>query len=169
MPKPMYHQAGNRLHVHQFLTKKNKNIFYEKGKYGNLSKTALYYIGGLPKHANALCAFTNPSTNSYKRLVPGFEAPVAITFGYANRSSAVRIPKYVKDPQFTRMEYRPPDATSNPYLCFSAMLMAGIDGILNKIDPTAEGFSPFDTNIFELEKRKKFIFSREIFQKLFML
>lgn len=158
MPKPMYHQAGNGLHVHQFLTKKNKNIFYEKGKYGNLSKTALYYIGGLLKHANALCAFTNPSTNSYKRLVPGFEAPVAITFGQANRSSAIRIPKYVKDPQFTRMEYRPPDATSNPYLCFSAMLMAGIDGILNKIDPTAEGFGPFDTNIFELEKSKKIHF-----------
>lgn len=107
MPKPMYHQAGNGLHVHQFLTKNNKNIFYEKGKYGNLSKTALYYIGGLLKHANALCAFTNPSTNSYKRLVPGFEAPFAITFGQANRLSAVRIPKYEKDPQFTRVKYRP--------------------------------------------------------------
>jgi glutamine synthetase len=158
MPKPMFHQAGNGLHVHQFLTKKGKNVFYEKGKYGNLSKLALYYIGGLLKHANALCAFTNPSTNSYKRLVPGFEAPVAITFGQANRSSAIRIPKYVNNPQFTRMEYRPPDATANPYLSYSAMLMAGIDGIINKIDPTKEGFGPFDSNIFELEKDKRIHF-----------
>jgi len=158
MPKPMFHQAGNGLHVHQFLTKKMKNVFYEKGKYGNLNKTALYYIGGLLKHANALCAFTNPSTNSYKRLVPGFEAPVAITFGQANRSSAIRIPKYVNNPQYTRMEYRPPDATANPYLCFSAMLMAGIDGIINEIDPIKEGFGPFDTNIFELEKDKRIHF-----------
>lgn len=158
MPKPMFHQAGNGLHVHQFLTKKNKNVFYEKGAYGNLNKTALYYIGGLLKHANALCAFTNPSTNSYKRLVPGFEAPVAITFGQANRSSAVRIPKYINNPQYTRLEYRPPDATANPYLCYSAMLMAGIDGIINKIDPTKEGFGPFDTNIFELEKDKRIHF-----------
>lgn len=158
MPKPMFHQAGNGLHVHQFLTKKKKNVFYKKGAYGNLDKTALYYIGGLLKHASALCAFTNPSTNSYKRLVPGFEAPVAITFGQANRSSAIRIPKYVNNPQFTRLEYRPPDATANPYLCYSAMLMAGVDGIINKIDPTEEGFGPFDTNIFELEKDKRIHF-----------
>lgn len=154
MPKPMFHQAGNGLHVHQFLTKKSKNVFYKKGEYGNLSKTALYYIGGLLKHAPALCAFTNPSTNSYKRLVPGFEAPVAITFGQANRSSAIRIPKYINDPKMTRMEYRPPDATSNPYLCYSAMLMAGLDGIINKIEPSQEGFGPYDTNIFDLGKDK---------------
>ncbi len=158
MPKPMFQQSGNGLHVHQFLTNLGKNIFYEKGKYGSLSKIALNYIGGLLKHANALCAFTNPSTNSYKRLVPGFEAPVAITYGQANRSSAIRIPKYINNPEFTRIEYRPPDATANPYLCLSAMLMAGIDGIINEIDPVKEGFGPFDTNIFELEKDKRIHF-----------
>ncbi|MCX8011449.1 MAG: type I glutamate--ammonia ligase, partial [Ignavibacteria bacterium] len=152
MPKPMFQQSGNGLHVHQFLTKNKKNIFYKKGAYANLSQTALYYIGGLLKHASALSAFTNPSTNSYKRLVPGFEAPVAISFGQANRSSAIRIPKYINDPQMTRLEYRPPDATANPYLCLSAMLMAGIDGVINKIDPTKEGFGPYDTNIFDIDR-----------------
>jgi glutamine synthetase len=151
MPKPMYQQAGSGLHVHQFLTKKGENIFYKQGEYANFNETGLYYIGGLLKHADALAAFTNPSTNSYKRLVPGFEAPVALTFSQANRSSCVRIPRYVYDPKETRLEYRPPDATANPYLMLAAMLMAGIDGIVNKIDPRAEGFGPIDGNIFEKE------------------
>lgn len=145
MPKPMYNQAGSGLHLHQFLLKQGKNIFHEKGAYANFSKTGFAYIGGLLKHAPALAAFTNPSTNSYKRLVPGFEAPVAITFGQANRSSAIRIPRYVHDPGETRLEYRPPDATANPHLMLAAMMLAGIDGIVNGIDPVAEGYGPFDT------------------------
>ncbi len=149
MPKPMYQQAGSGMHVHQFLTKNGKNIFYKDGEYANFGETGLYYIGGLLKHAPALAAFTNPSTNSYKRLVPGFEAPVALTYSQANRSSCVRIPRYVSDPNETRMEYRPSDATANPYLMLAAMLMAGIDGIINKIDPREEGFGPYDENVFD--------------------
>jgi len=154
MPKPMFKQAGSGWHVHQFLTRNGKNVFYNKGTYANLNDTAHYYIGGLLKHARALSAIINPSTNSYKRLVPGFEAPTAITFGQANRSSAIRIPSYVSDPEMTRLEYRPPDATSNPYLALSAMLMAGVDGILNKIDPTEEGFGPCDANISDESSRQ---------------
>ncbi len=145
MPKPMYKHPGSGMHIHQFLIKNSVNIFYKKGAYGNFSKTGLYYIGGLLKHAPALCAFTNPSTNSYKRLVRGFEAPVSITYGLANRTSTVRIPSYVSDPKETRLEYRPPDATCNPYLCNAALLMAGIDGILNKTDPVKEGWGPADS------------------------
>ncbi len=136
-------------------TKRGRNVFYEKGQYANMSETGLFYIGGLLRHARALCALTNPSTNSYKRLVPGFEAPVAITYGMANRSSAVRIPSYVADPEKVRLEYRPPDATANPYFALSAMLMAGIDGIVNRIDPRQEGFGPFDTNIFSDAMKEK--------------
>ena len=149
MPKPMYQQAGSGLHVHQYLTKDGENIFHQGGEYANFSETGLYYIGGLLKHAAALSAFTNPSTNSFKRLVPGFEAPVALTYSQANRSSCVRIPRYVTDAKETRLEYRPGDATANPYLMMAAMLMAGIDGIVNKIDPRKEGFGPFDENVFD--------------------
>jgi hypothetical protein len=144
MPKPMYQQAGSGLHLHQYLTRNGKNAFYEAGRYANFNDIGRWYIGGLLKHAHALAAFTNPSTNSYKRLVPGFEAPVAVTFGQANRSSCVRIPRYIYDPEETRLEYRPPDATGNPYLMLAAMLMAGIDGIVNKIDPEKEGYGPHD-------------------------
>ena len=158
MPKPLFRQAGSGWHVHQFLTKNGKNAFHAKGKYANMNKTGLYYIGGLLKHAGAISAIANPSTNSYKRLVPGFEAPVAMTFGMANRSSAVRIPSYVSDPEKTRLEYRPPDATANPYLALAAMLMAGLDGIVNKIDPTKEGFGPIDTNIFDESMKGRFRF-----------
>jgi glutamine synthetase len=149
MPKPMYHQPGNGMHLHLFLTKNGKNAFYKKGVYGNINEMGRYFIGGLLKHGPALSAFTNPSTNSYKRLVPGFEAPVALTFGRGNRSSAIRIPKYINNPNETRFEYRPPDATANPYFCLSAMLLAGLDGIVNKIDPTKEGFGPFDINVHD--------------------
>jgi glutamine synthetase len=144
MPKPMYMQPGSGLHLHQYLVKDGKNVFHKKSGYANFSQVGLYYIGGLLKHAPALAALTNPSTNSYKRLVRGFEAPVTITFGLANRTATIRIPSYVSDPEMTRLEYRPPDATCNPYLCLSALLMAGLDGILNKIDPIKEGWGPAD-------------------------
>lgn len=147
MPKPMYQQAGNGMHLHLYLTKKGKNAFYKKGEYGNINELGRYFIGGMLKHGPALAAFTNPSTNSYKRLVPGFEAPVALTYGQGNRASAIRIPKYVTNPEETRFEYRPPDATANPYLCLVAMLLAGIDGVVNKIDPVKEGFGPIDKDI----------------------
>lgn len=158
MPKPLFQQAGSGWHVHQFLTAQGKNIFYGQDGYGRMNPTGLHYIGGILKHAHALSALTNPSTNSYKRLVPGFEAPVTVTFGMANRSSAVRIPSYVTDPDKTRLEYRPPDATSNPYLSLSAMLMAGLDGIINQIDPVKEGFGPFDVNVFDDSMAGKFHF-----------
>ncbi|MDR3666003.1 MAG: type I glutamate--ammonia ligase [Ignavibacteriaceae bacterium] len=149
MPKPMYMQSGNGMHLHMFITKNGKNMFYEKGTYGNIGQLGMYFIGGMLKHAPALSAFTNPSTNSYKRLVPGYEAPVALTFGQGNRASAIRIPKYVSNPDEARFEYRPPDATANPYLCLCAMLLAGIDGVVNKIDPVKEGYGPYDKNFFE--------------------
>jgi glutamine synthetase len=150
MPKPMYQQSGNGMHLHLYLTKNGTNLFYKKGEYGNLSEMGRFFVGGLLKHGSSLSAFTNPSTNSYKRLVPGFEAPVALTYGMGNRSSAIRIPKYINNPDETRFEYRPPDATANPYLCLSAMLLAGIDGIVNKIDPVKEGFGPIDGNVESL-------------------
>jgi glutamine synthetase len=143
----MFHQAGSGMHLHLFLTRNGKNAFYKKGEYGNLNESGKFFIGGLLKHARTLSAFTNPSTNSYKRLVPGFEAPVALTYSKGNRSSAIRIPAYVSNPELTRLEYRPPDSTANPYLCLSAMLLAGIDGIVNKIDPEKEDYGPFDKNI----------------------
>lgn len=149
MPKPMYQQAGNGMHLHFFMTKAGKNAFYKKGEYANMNQLGRYFIGGMLKHGPALSAFTNPSTNSYKRLVPGFEAPVAMTYGQGNRASAIRIPKYISNPNETRFEYRPPDATANPYLCLTAMLLAGIDGVVNKVDPVKEGFGPFDKNITE--------------------
>lgn len=154
MPKPMYRQAGNGMHLHLYLTKNGKNAFYKKGEYGNVNELGRFFIGGMLKHGKALSAFTNPSTNSYKRLVPGFEAPVALVYGQGNRASAIRIPKYVTNPEETRFEFRPPDATANPYLCLSAMLMAGIDGVINKIDPVKEGYGPFDKNIKDDESLK---------------
>jgi glutamine synthetase len=147
MPKPMYQQAGNGMHLHLYLTRKGKNAFYKKGEYGSLNQLARFFIGGMLKHGPALSAFTNPSTNSYKRLVPGFEAPVALTYAMGNRASAVRIPKYVTNPDEARFEYRPPDSTANPYLCLTAMLLAGIDGVVRKIDPVKEGYGPFDTDL----------------------
>jgi len=152
MPKPLYNEAGSGMHIHLHLFKNNKPLFYDKNGYAGLSELALFFIGGILKHGPALLAFTNPSTNSYKRLVPGFEAPVKAIFGLANRSAAIRIPKYANTPETKRFEFRPPDATSNMYLALSAMLMAGIDGIKNKIDPIKEGFGPYDINVFTLPK-----------------
>jgi glutamine synthetase len=133
MPKPLVGDNGNGMHVHQSLTKGGENVF-SGDQYGGLSETALYYIGGVLHHAKALCAFTNASTNSYKRLVPGFEAPTLLAYSAKNRSASIRIP-YVSSPKARRLEVRFPDNTGNPYFSFTAMLMAGIDGIQNKIHP----------------------------------
>ncbi len=148
MPKPLYGEAGSGMHFHQHLFKDSRNVFYDPQGYGCLSQEGLYYIGGLLAHGAALLAITNPSTNSYRRLVPGFEAPVNAFFSLGNRSAAVRIPKYATQPDTARMEFRPPDATCNVYLALAAQLLAGLDGIKNKIDPTEAGFGPFDANIF---------------------
>jgi glutamine synthetase len=155
MPKPIYNQAGNGMHFHIMLHKKGKNVFFKKGGYADLSKEALYFIGGVLQHGKSVVAFTNPSTNSFKRLLPGFEAPVKLFFGLANRSAAIRIPKYVTDTTTKRFEFRTGDATCNPYLAMSALLMAGLDGIKHKIDPTKNGFGPFDDNVFAWSEEKK--------------
>ena len=148
MPKPLYGEAGSGMHFHQHLFKKGRNVFYDAKGYGCLSKAGLYYIGGLLAHGPALLALTNPSTNSYSRLVPGYEAPVNAFFSLGNRSAAVRIPKYATQPDTARMEFRPPDATCNVYLALAGQLLAGLDGIQRKLDPTEAGFGPIDANIF---------------------
>jgi glutamine synthetase len=155
MPKPLFGEAGSGMHFHQHLFKKKKNVFYDASGYGCISRDGLYYIGGLLAHGPALLAITNPSTNSYRRLVPGYEAPVNAFFSLGNRSAAVRIPKYANQPGTARMEFRPPDATGNVYLMLAAMLMAGLDGIKNKIDPTASGFGPIDQNIFAWSEEQR--------------
>ena len=145
MPKPLFGDNGSGMHCHQSLWKNGQPLFYGNG-YANLCEIALYYIGGILKHAPALCAFTNPTTNSYKRLVPGFEAPVNLAYSQRNRSAAIRIPTYSSSPKAKRIEVRFPDGSCNPYLAFAAMLMAGIDGIINKIDPG----EPLDKDIYAL-------------------
>lgn len=145
MPKPMYGDNGSGMHVHISIWKGGKNLFAGKG-YAGLSEMALYFIGGLLKHAPSLLAFCAPTTNSYKRLVPGYEAPVNLAYSQRNRSAAVRIPMYSPSEKAKRIEFRPPDPTSNPYYCFSALLMAGLDGIQNKIEPG----QPLDKNIYDL-------------------
>ena len=155
MPKPFSGECGSGLHVHIHLFKEGEPLFYDENGYSGLSQTALHAIGGLLKHAPAIMPFTNPSTNSYKRLIPGFEAPVSICFGTANRSAVIRIPGYATEPHEKRFEIRSPDATCNPYFAYSAILMAVIDGIENKIDPTAEGFGPYDINLYNLDSDKK--------------
>ena len=145
MPKPLYGDNGSGMHCHQSIWKDGKNLF-AGDKYGGLSQMALYYIGGIIKHAKALCAFTNPTTNSYKRLVPGFEAPVNMAYSSRNRSASLRIPMMSANPKAKRVEYRTPDPSCNGYLAFAAMLMAGLDGIENKIDPG----QPLDKDIYGL-------------------
>jgi len=150
MPKPLYNVAGSGMHFHQHLFRGEEPLFYKKGGYADLSDTALYYIGGLLSHGPALLALTNPSTNSYKRLVPGFEAPIKSFFSLGNRSAAIRILKYATEPMEKRIEFRPPDASCNIYLAMAAMLMAGIDGIQRRLDPRELGFGPFDVNVYNL-------------------
>ena len=147
MPKPLFQDNGSGMHVHQSLWKDGKNAFYDSQGYSLLSESALYYIGGLLKHARSLCAIIAPTTNSYKRLVPGYEAPVNIAYSQRNRSACVRIPVYFKSEKAKRIEFRPPDPSCNPYLGFSALLMAGLDGIQNKIHPG----DPLDKDLYDLE------------------
>lgn len=155
MPKPIYGEAGNGMHVHMLLMKDGKPVFYDENGYSHLSRTAHYFIGGLLKHIGSLCAFTNPSTNSFKRLVPGYEAPVTIGYATSNRSAVIRIPAYAKTPGAKRFELRNPDATANPYYAYAAILMAGIDGVKNRIDPEAQGWGPYDCNLYELSDEEK--------------
>jgi glutamine synthetase len=155
MPKPILGEAGSGMHVHIQLFKDGVPVFYDAKGYSGLSSTALFFIDGLLRHAPALCALTNPSTNSYKRLVPGYEAPVSICYATSNRSAVIRIPDYAKTPDQKRFEIRNPDATCNPYYAYSAILMAGLDGIRNKIDPVKEGFGPYDVNLYSLPKQEQ--------------
>jgi glutamine synthetase len=145
MPKPLFGDNGSGMHTHQSLWNKGKPLFAGK-EYAGLSQMALYYIGGILKHAKALAGICNPTTNSYKRLVPGYEAPVNLAYSARNRSAAIRIPTFSESPKARRIEYRPPDPAANPYLCYAALLMAGLDGVLNKIDPG----EPMDKNLYEL-------------------
>jgi glutamine synthetase len=145
MPKPLFNDNGTGMHVHVSLWKNGENLFAGDG-YAGLSETAMYAIGGILKHTPSLLAFTSPTTNSYKRLVPGFEAPVNLAYSRRNRSAAVRIPMYSTSPKAKRIEFRCPDPSCNPYLAFSAMLMAVVDGIQNKIDPG----EPLDKDIYDL-------------------
>ena len=155
LPKPIYDEAGSGLHVHMHLFKDGKPLFYDKDGYSGLSEIALQFMGGILKHAPSLCAFTNPSTNSYKRLVPGFEAPVTIGFATANRSSVIRIPAYAKTPETKRFELRNPDGTANPYYAYAAILMAGLDGVKNKINAMDGGWGPYDFNLYDLTEEQK--------------
>jgi len=150
MPKPMYGEAGNGFHVHMQLFKNGKSIFAgPENNYAGLSDIALNFMGGVLKHTPALMALNAPSTNSYKRLVRGFEAPVVICFASSNRSAVIRIPGYATAPEKRRFEFRPGDASGNPYLNFASLLMAGLDGIEKKLDPIAMGMGPYDKNMYE--------------------
>ena len=146
MPKPLFGDNGSGMHIHSSIWKNGDTLMYKKGNYADLSNFALHYIGGILKHTSALLALCAPTTNSYKRLVPGFEAPVNIAYSQANRTASVRIPtNYSSSPKAKRIEFRCPDPSANPYLAFSAILMAGLDGVKNKIDPG----EPTDINIYE--------------------
>ncbi|TCI99698.1 type I glutamate--ammonia ligase [Aeromicrobium sp. IC_218] len=146
MPKPIFGDNGSGMHVHQSIWQDGEPLFYDEAGYGGLSDVARWYVGGILKHAPALLAFTNPTVNSYHRLVPGFEAPIALVYSARNRSACVRIPITGSNPKAKRIEFRCPDPSANPYLAFAALLMAGLDGIKNKIEPAA----PIDKNIYEL-------------------
>ena len=155
MPKPFVNELGNGMHVHIQLKNKGEYVFYDKSGYADLSKLAHYAIGGILKHARSLCAFTNPTTNSYKRLVPGFEAPVTVAYATANRSAVIRIPGYAIAEDEKRFELRNPDGMANPYLAYSAIMMAAYDGIVNKMDPEKMEFGPYDFNLYDLSDEQK--------------
>src|SRR3712207_796691 len=146
MPKPLFGDNGSGMHTHQSLWKAGDPLFYAETGYAGLSDMARWYIGGLLEHAPAILAFAAPTTNSYKRLVPGYEAPVNLVFSQRNRSAAVRIPLYSKSPKAKRLEFRCPDPSCNPYLAFAAQMMAGLDGIQNRIEPP----SPVDKDLYDL-------------------
>jgi glutamine synthetase len=146
MPKPIFQDNGSGMHVHSSLWKDGEPLFYSELGYAGLSDIGRWYIGGLLKHAPAILAFAAPTTNSYKRLVPGYEAPVNLVYSQRNRSAACRIPIYSKSPKAKRVEFRCPDPSCNPYLAFSAIVMAGIDGVLNKIEPP----DPVDKDLYDL-------------------
>jgi glutamine synthetase len=150
MPKPIFEDNGSGMHVHQSLFKGGKNVFFDPKGYALISQAAKYYIGGLLKHAESLSALVAPTTNSYRRLVPGYEAPVNLVYSARNRSASVRIPVYTDNPRTKRVEYRPPDNTCNGYLAMAAMLMAGLDGIKNKIDPG----EPLDKDSYHLTAKE---------------
>jgi glutamine synthetase len=155
MPKPIYGEAGSGMHVHMILFKDGQPVFSDDNGYSHLSRTAHYFMGGILKHIGSLCAITNPSTNSFKRLVPGFEAPVTVGYATSNRSAVIRIPAYAKSPDKRRFELRNPDATCNPYFCYAAILMAGLDGVKNQIDPHENGWGPYDMNLYHLPEEEK--------------
>jgi glutamine synthetase len=151
MPKPIVGDNGSGMHVHQSLWKNDTPLFYDESGYALLSETARHYIGGLIAHAPALLALCAPTTNSYRRLVPGFEAPVNLMYSVRNRSAICRIPTYSSSPKARRIEFRAPDPTANPYLAFAALLMAGLDGIQRKLEPPA----PIDEDLYELHDERK--------------
>lgn len=151
MPKPIFQDNGSGMHVHQSLWKDSKNLFYAKGRYADVSETAIHYIGGLIAHTPALLGFCAPTTNSYRRLVPGYEAPINLIYSQRNRSACVRIPVYSRSEKSKRLEYRPPDPSANPYLALSAMLMAGLDGIQRKLSPP----EPIDKDLYDLEPEER--------------
>ncbi|MBI4409251.1 MAG: type I glutamate--ammonia ligase [Gemmatimonadetes bacterium] len=151
MPKPLFGDNGSGMHVHQSLWKQGSNLFFEAGKYGDISDLARWYMGGLIAHSPALLAFCAPTTNSYRRLVPGYEAPINLIYSQRNRSACCRIPVYSRSPKTKRVEYRPPDPAANPYLAFAAMLMAGLDGIRRQIEPPA----PIDKDLYHLSEEER--------------
>lgn len=151
MPKPIFMDNGSGMHTHQSLWKTGKNLFYDPNSYGLISDTARHYIGGILKHADALCAFIAPTTNSYRRLVPGYEAPINLVYSQRNRSACVRIPMYSSSEAAKRLEFRTPDPSCNPYYAFAAMLMAGLDGIENNIEPP----EPMDKDLYDLEPEER--------------
>ena len=151
MPKPIFMDNGSGMHTHQSLWKNGKNLFYDPNSYALISDAARHYIGGILKHADALCAFIAPTTNSYRRLVPGYEAPINLVYSQRNRSACVRIPMYSSSEAAKRLEFRTPDPSCNPYYAFAAMLMAGLDGIENNIEPP----EPMDKDLYDLEPEER--------------
>jgi glutamine synthetase len=151
MPKPIFMDNGSGMHTHQSLWSDGENLFWDEVGYAGISDTARWYIGGLLTHAPALLAFTNPTTNSYRRLVPGYEAPINLVYSQRNRSACIRIPMFYKSPAAKRLEFRTPDPTCNPYIAFAAMLMAGLDGIKNKLEPP----EPMDKDLYDLPPEEK--------------